>query len=262
MNKSYLSAFTTNKDFNAVNTLSRSFDILHYSVWFETSKNICFIVYLISRKHSSVSYLPPSSGSAPPWLLKSRPYMLIPTRILCLHLFWGASWRMHSLTHGSGELGPGLTHHRANQNQSINEFTEYRNNTTQCISVCLTFQGLNNRTSSDWTRPPQVPVSQNPLAQTYQVDPYWSLVKQTHIQFIPDKWSGRKEWHKNLNFMYPGAIAGGMTSTQLSFPTFRVSQRCVTKCASSLQNTTYTQKWIPHLTCLEHTWQWGLSVSQ
>lgn len=55
-------------------------------------------------------YLPPSSGSAPPWLLKSSPYMLIPSRILCLHWVWGASCSTHSLTQGSGELGPGLKH--------------------------------------------------------------------------------------------------------------------------------------------------------
>lgn len=54
-----------------------------------------------------VPYLPPRIGSVP-WLAKSRPYKLSPSRIFCLHCSLGASWRTQSLTQGRGELGPGL----------------------------------------------------------------------------------------------------------------------------------------------------------
>lgn len=54
-----------------------------------------------------VSHLPPRMGSVP-WLAKSRPNKLSPSRIFCLHCALGASWRTQSLIQGSGALGPGL----------------------------------------------------------------------------------------------------------------------------------------------------------
>lgn len=54
-----------------------------------------------------LAHLPPRSGSVP-WLAKSRPYILSPSRIFCLHWVLGASWRTQSLIQGRGELGPAL----------------------------------------------------------------------------------------------------------------------------------------------------------
>lgn len=58
---------------------------------------------------------------------------------------------------------------------------------------CLTCQVLSNRTSSDWRRPPQVPVSQNPPGRTCRADPSWTRHTQQQIKLSAQRMLGWKE---------------------------------------------------------------------